>query len=41
MTHDLTPAALLGVDGDLLASGRLDNLCSCYAAVRAVDGANP
>jgi aspartyl aminopeptidase len=36
MTHDLTPAALLGVDGDLLASGRLDNLCSCYAAVRAI-----
>jgi aspartyl aminopeptidase len=36
MTHDLTPAALLGRDDELLASARLDNLCSALAAVEAL-----
>jgi aspartyl aminopeptidase len=36
MFHDLTPPALLGRDGDLLAAPRLDNLCSCHAAVTAL-----
>jgi aspartyl aminopeptidase len=36
MLHDLTPAALLGGEGELIASARLDNLCSCYGAVRAL-----
>jgi len=36
MLHDLTPPALLGVDRELLASGRLDNLCSSWAAVTAL-----
>ena len=34
MTHDLTPPAVLGVDGELLASARLDNLCSCWTRGR-------
>jgi aspartyl aminopeptidase len=33
---DCTPAALIGVDGSLLASGRLDNQVSCWAAVDAL-----
>ena len=33
---DVTPAAILGVDGSLLASGRLDNQLSCWAAVEAI-----
>jgi aspartyl aminopeptidase len=36
MLHDLTPPALLGADEALLAAGRLDNLCSCWAAVEAL-----
>jgi len=36
MAHDITPAALLGVDRSLLAGGRLDNLLSCHAAVTAL-----
>lgn len=36
MTHDITPAAFLGQQSELIASGRLDNLCSCWAAVRAI-----
>lgn len=39
MTHDLTPPTVLGVDGTMYAAGRLDDLLSCHAAVRAlVDG---
>lgn len=34
--RDTQPAALLGRDGDLLASPRLDNLASCHAAVEAL-----
>jgi aspartyl aminopeptidase len=36
---DLTPAAVLGGDHSLLASGRLDNLVSCWAALDALIGA--
>ncbi|HWL44696.1 MAG TPA: M18 family aminopeptidase [Ilumatobacter sp.] len=31
--YDVTPAAVLGADSSLLASGRLDNQLSCWAAV--------
>ncbi len=33
---DLTPAAVLGVDQTLFASGRLDNQLSCWAATEAL-----
>lgn len=33
---DVSPAALLGVDQSLLASGRLDNQVSCWAAISAI-----
>jgi aspartyl aminopeptidase len=36
MLHDLTPAALLGVDEELVSSARLDNLASCWAATEAL-----
>lgn len=36
MLFDAQPAALAGVDGDLLCSGRLDNLVSCHAALTAL-----
>ena len=36
---DRTPAAILGGDGSLLASGRLDNQISCWAAVDAIAAA--
>ncbi len=36
MTHDLTPARVIGRDRDLVASARLDNLATCHAAVRAL-----
>lgn len=38
MTFDLTPARRLGRDRELLASGRLDNLATCFAAVSALLG---
>ncbi|MEX2625983.1 MAG: M18 family aminopeptidase, partial [Ilumatobacteraceae bacterium] len=34
--YDVQPAAVLGADRSLLASGRLDNLVSCWAATRAI-----
>lgn len=34
--HDATPARILGADHSLLASGRLDNQVSCWAAVEAL-----
>ena len=34
--HDITPATLLGVDASLLASARLDNQLSCWAAITAL-----
>jgi aspartyl aminopeptidase len=33
---DAQPGARLGRDGELLATGRLDNLCSCHGAVEAL-----
>ncbi len=36
MFHDLTPPSRLGVDAELLASARIDNLASCHAAIRAL-----
>ena len=39
--YDVQPAAVLGGDGSLLASGRLDNLLSCWAAVDALITAEP
>jgi aspartyl aminopeptidase len=39
--YDVTPAALIGTDRSLLASGRLDNQLSCWAGVRALIAAQP
>ena len=36
MTYDVQGAAATGVNGELLASARLDNLSSCHAAVSAL-----
>jgi aspartyl aminopeptidase len=36
MTVDVTPARRIGRDRDLIASGRLDNLATSFAAVRAL-----
>jgi len=36
MTFDVTAAARVGRDEELLASGRLDNQCSCWAAIDAL-----
>ncbi len=36
MLHDIAPAALSGPGEELLVSGRLDNLVSCFAAVEAL-----
>jgi aspartyl aminopeptidase len=41
MLHDLTPPALLGAHRELLASARLDNLVSCWAAVTALTQPRP
>lgn len=37
---DITPAAILGVDDSLIASARLDNQLSCWAAVNALISAD-
>lgn len=39
--YDVQPAAVLGADRSLLASGRLDNLLSCWAAIEALGAATP
>lgn len=39
--YEVQPAAVLGGDESLLASGRLDNLLSCWAAVDALVAASP
>lgn len=36
MLHDLTPSRLIGVDEDMLAAPRLDNLCSAHLGLEAV-----
>lgn len=38
---DIEPARVLGVDRSLLASGRLDNQVSCWAAITALASADP
>ena len=40
MFHDLTPPAMLGVERELIAAGRLDNLFSCWAALEALTRAD-
>ena len=39
--YDVQPAAVIGHDGSLLASGRLDNLLSCWAETDAIARATP
>jgi aspartyl aminopeptidase len=39
--YDVQGAAVIGADHSLLASGRLDNQLSCWAAVRALADASP
>jgi aspartyl aminopeptidase len=36
MVHDVNPGTVAGRDGELLSAPRLDNLCSCHAAVTAL-----
>jgi aspartyl aminopeptidase len=36
MTHDLTPSAITGVDGDFVSAPRLDNQATCYAGLEAL-----
>lgn len=40
MTHDLTPSAVCGADGSLIAAPRLDNQMSCWAAIDALIAAS-
>ena len=41
VAYDLTPPALLGAGGELLAAGRLDNLSSVHAGLAALLAAEP
>ncbi len=41
MAFDVQPPALVGLDGDLLASARIDNLFSSFCGVRALADAAP
>ncbi len=36
MAHDVQPACVVGVRGEMISAPRLDNLCSCHAAVSAL-----
>ncbi|HEY2815007.1 MAG TPA: M18 family aminopeptidase [Acidimicrobiales bacterium] len=36
MFHDVEPGAVVGRDGELISSARLDNLASCWAAINAI-----
>jgi aspartyl aminopeptidase len=40
MLHDLTPAAVLGLDREFIASARIDNQFSCWASIRALTAAD-
>jgi len=40
MAHDLTPAALTGLDEQFLASARIDNLLSCFVGLDALVSAS-
>lgn len=39
--YDTQPPAVLGLNGEFIASARLDNLLSCYAGLRALLAAGP
>jgi aspartyl aminopeptidase len=39
--YDIQPAALIGADRSMIASGRLDNQLSCWAATRALADSAP
>ena len=41
MFHDLTPPGLLGLNEEFIVSARLDNLFSCWTAIRALTTAPP
>ena len=41
MTHDLTPSAVTGVDGDFVSAPRLDNQATCHAGLEALLAAEP
>jgi aspartyl aminopeptidase len=41
MFHDVTPPARLGRDGEFIASGRLDNLVSCWVGIEALARSDP
>ncbi len=41
MTHDLTPSALIGADGEFVSAPRLDNQGTCYAGLEAFLAAEP
>lgn len=41
MFHDLAPPAFAGRDGEMIASGRLDDLCSSHAAITALAAGAP
>jgi aspartyl aminopeptidase len=36
MLHDVASAAVLGLEGEMIASARLDNLCSSWSALQAL-----
>ena len=41
MTHDLTPSALIGADGEFVSAPRLDNQGTCYVGLEAFLAAEP
>jgi aspartyl aminopeptidase len=41
MTHDLTPSALTGADGEFISAPRLDDQGTCYAGLEAFLAAEP
>lgn len=41
MTHDLTPATLVGAERELVSAPRLDNQGTCYAGLEALLDADP
>ncbi len=41
MVHDVAPAARVGRGGALVSSGRLDDLCCCWAGLAALSAAAP